>query len=100
MLLEKGLTQLFIRACKTSNANKSVYRRFYWHKTDYTALASILSTLIDEHCPMSTAKLVDAMSPSNYPITNNYHEKVLYVLINRIRFYSFEGLTKPARFRK
>ena len=73
--MNKQLTKtelLLIRACK-SNAGlgrvSSVYRKQYGvchnDRGDKKALVSILASLVDKHCPVSTYDLVDKANPNN-----------------------------------
>jgi hypothetical protein len=105
-------TQLFIRACRSSDPHKrvrSVYRRYYLgvdnkHTSFY--ITGILSSIVDKWCKMPTSALIDGCNPSNASLYRDenlsYHDLVLKVLISKIRhteFTKFIGLRTPAKYR-
>lgn len=98
---------LFIRACKTRDPYKrvrSVYRRFYGRydgqETD-KALTAILARLCDKYNPFETADLLTKISPGNFFPEMRWRDRVLGVLIDRIRYTrtgAFPGLRAPTQF--
>lgn len=103
----KMLDQLFIRACKSGDANKrikSVYRRFYHYDYDSANIVHILAKICDNQLQFSAIDLISELSPNNnwkYP--DNYWEKCVNILISKIRLSEvskFDGLVAPLKFRR
>jgi hypothetical protein len=108
------IDQLFVRAAKTLDPLKrvhTVYRRFYGCGGFYTGhneetYAAICHILLEVLGTKLTARyMVNELSPGRlmyYPTKRGYYEKVMYILISKIRLTErkeFEGLTTPRRFR-
>lgn len=105
-----NITQLFVRACKTENAQKrvySVYKRFYLagemsgkHKA--AVLTDILSNIVDTHCPMTTNKLISEINNYQYH-DMELQDRMLMIMVRQIRYNitrtSHPELRKPARFK-
>lgn len=102
---------LFIRACKSSDPKirlVSVYRRFYNPHLNTEErkpmIALILSKIVDQYRPYTESwSLLDLLSPSNdWRNGTAYWDKVINVLMNRIRFSGrekFPGFIPPLKFR-
>lgn len=115
------IQQLFIRACKTEDANKrliSLYKRFYGNYEDQvtkTEIGQLLTVVVDEYLPMGIGAynseirrfviqedMYTKMHPDYKRLTNQeIHTKVL---INKIRYTERRileslGVTSPLRFR-
>ena len=115
------IQQLFIRACKTEDANKrliSLYKRFYGNYEPHiinNEIGHLLSVIVDEYLPMGIGAYnseirrfviqedtYTKMHPDYKRLTNQeIHTKVL---INKIRYTERRvlaslGVTTPLRFR-
>lgn len=88
-----NLTQLFVRACKSGNPEQriySVYKRFYNRlemsdQRKAAVLTDILSSIVDECCPIRTNKLINEIN--NYWYKDmDLQDRMLLIMINQIRF--------------
>lgn len=107
-------TALFIRACKSKNAEKrlySVYRKRYGNYEHVEPnIAYILSKITDEYLNINNCQMIEKLNPANTWMFNNKDESVppystivMRMLCSTIRQSSvecFTGLVKPALFRK
>jgi len=105
-------TQLFIRACKSTDPGKrvrSVYRRFYLAGQEDNSgfIANILLEICQNYSLYRLQDLACDLSPGSLvlygPPDNNYWRCVMRVAISKIRLTErskFPGLTRPARFRR
>ncbi|WP_415913247.1 hypothetical protein [Neptuniibacter sp. QD37_11] len=84
---------LFIRACKSAKGMqrvKSVYRRFYLkgNSDPMPHVASILTGIVDAHCPMSNTDLVQALNPAQREFygldAEPFHVTVAHAMLSRI----------------
>ena len=102
-------TQLFIRACKRPGSMPRlhrIYKRFYFggNSTEaeiYQALASIMSTILDKYCPMTSSKMIDELRPG-WQKAEDHNERAVIMIRNRIavtKVGAFPGLTKPLWYR-
>ncbi len=82
------LEMLIIRACKSKNPRKrleSVYRRFYYHKVNTSAILHILLDVIDKYFPTLPSKAIMYTKPDFYDKSLSWEERTLNGCIFRIR---------------
>ena len=119
-----NITQLFIRACRTSNniiRLQSIYRRFYGdygYKVNMVAIGDLLTHIVDEYTTMSIAEYKREQSEyhSYDQVANMMRKKGeeekhteeyllhLYIMRDKLRYMNKEayfevGMRTPAMFR-
>lgn len=88
---------LFIRACKSLNPSvrvKSVYRRFYAIEPKSIYIVYALIKICDKYLKISLTDIINDLNPDNswkYIETKmDYYDRVMSVLISKIRFAKVE----------
>lgn len=105
----KKITQLFIRACKRSNAEEAVKRiikRFYFgadtsQKEFYVTASTLLAPIVDKYCPMDLVSVLRLLKEWEHR-ADSFEGRTFYMLRDRIAHTDakhFEGLRKPAWLR-
>jgi hypothetical protein len=82
------LEMLVIRACKSSNPRKrleSVYRRFYYHEVQTSAILSIVLDVIDKYFPTLPSRAIMYTKPDWYDKSLSWEERTLNGCVFRIR---------------
>lgn len=105
------LEQLFIRACKSESPRlrvKKLYCKHYYNSGDNPLdLCRVLVEICDKHKLFTATDLVCDLAPGNAWKTGcdgaPYWDRVLYVLISKIRLTEVSklpGLSIPAKFKR
>lgn len=98
------LTQLWIRACKSNNADirlRSVARRNFYGNTDTQLIAQELAHIVDKYNPMTSAEILKELSQW-WMQDLSTDERMVMLLKHRIMFTKkdkLKGLTAPLHFR-
>lgn len=98
------LTQLWIRACKSNNADirlRSVARRNFYGNTGTQLIAQELAHIVDKYNPMTSADILKELSQLGMQDLNT-EERMVRLLKHRIMFTKkdkLKGLTTPLHFK-
>lgn len=102
------LEMLFVRACKSNSTHfrlQALHKKFYYQEYDHKYIINILSNICDEYFPITLNKFIAELTGQCFlPENQTTEEKMLRILINKIRFIENKDMPKdfilPIMWRK